>query len=60
MTHIHFPGKVPIILVDQRRISRKMINRHLPAKVPITLVEQRRLSRKMTQTTSREVPGNCY
>ena len=36
--------KVPIILVEQLRLSRKMTHRQLPFKVPIILLEQRKLT----------------
>ena len=55
MAHRQFPDKVPIILVEQRRLSRKITQRKLPSKVPIILVEQRRLRKKDdTQTASRQ------
>ena len=34
-------AKILIILVEQRRLSRKMTHRQLSGKVPIILVEQR-------------------
>ena len=42
MTHRQLPGVVPIILVKQPRLSRKMTNGKLPGKVPIIIVEQKR------------------
>ena len=51
MTHRQLPGKVPIMLVERRRLSRKLKHGQLPGKVlPIIIVVQRRLSRKMTYT----------
>ena len=52
-THRQLPGKVPIILVQKKRLSRKMTYREPPGKMPIVLVEKRRLFRSMTHTASR-------
>jgi len=41
MIHRQLPGKVQIVLVEQRRLSSKMTHRQLPGKVPSILVEQR-------------------
>ena len=48
MTHRQLPSKVLIILVEQRRLSRKMTQRQLPRKVSIILVEQK-ATQKITQ-----------
>ena len=40
MTHRQLPGKVPIILVEQRKLNRKITHRQRPGNVPIIIVEQ--------------------